>query len=93
MGRFGTNQFGTTQFGAENGYTVSGNVTLSGSPVQGATIEVIDQTNGDLEATTTTDSNGDYSVTVETGITVHVCCRYEDGGTQYNSESKPFVTE
>lgn len=93
MGRYGTNQYGTTQYGAKNAYTVSGTVTLSGSPVQGATIEVIDQTNGDLEATTTTDSNGDYSVSVESGITVHVCCRYDDGVDTYNSKSKPFVTE
>lgn len=72
---------------------VSGTVTLNGSGVQGATVRVIDQNTDTQIASATTDSNGDYGITVDSGLTVHVTVEYEDGsGNQYNDESKPFVT-
>lgn len=82
----------STQQSATVPITISGTVTLSGSGVSGAKIHVIDDTNGDIEATTTTDSNGDYSVNVPAGETYHVTCQYDDGSAKYNSESKPYVT-
>lgn len=72
--------------------SVSGTVTLNSSGVSGATVYIIDDTNGDLEATATTDSNGNYSVDVPNGLTVHATVRYDDGSTKYTSKSKPFVT-
>jgi len=75
-----------------NTTTLSGTVTLSGSGVQDATIHVINDTDDSIETTTTTDSNGDYSVSVPSGNTYHVTVRYEDSnGNKYNDESKPFI--
>lgn len=72
--------------------SISGTVTLDGSGVSGAKVYVINDTDGTLEGSTTTDSNGDYSISVTGGITVHVAVQYEDGnGNQYNDHSKPFV--
>lgn len=72
--------------------TLSGTVTLNGSAVEGATIYCIDDTNESIAEVTTTDSNGDYRVRVDTGDTYHMVVQYEDGqGNQYNDESKPFL--
>jgi len=61
--------------------------------IGGATVELIDQTNGDLQATTTTDSNGFYEFTdVNTGDTYHVAVRYTDANGNFQALSYPFIT-
>lgn len=72
--------------------TVSGTVTLDSSALEGAKITVINDTQGAIQGTATTDVNGAYSVDCPPGDTVHVLLEYDDGaGTQYNDESQPFV--
>jgi hypothetical protein len=72
--------------------TVSGTVILGGSGVQGAILTVINDSDGTVEATTTTDSNGDYSVSVPQNEVYHVLVEYDDGqGNLYNETSKPFI--
>lgn len=71
---------------------LAGTVTLANNGIEGAKIYIINDTNGDIEAETTTDANGDYSVTVDTDNVYHVAVQYEDSsGNQYNDESKPFI--
>lgn len=82
----------TNEVNASVPSSVSGTVTLNGNPVQGATVYVIDTTNGDLEATATTDASGNYDIDVPGGLTVHVTVRYDDGSTKYTDETKPYVT-
>lgn len=68
-----------------------GTVTLSGTGVQGATVYVIDDINGELDAELTTDSNGEYSTIVREG-TYHVTVQYEnDTGEKFRTNSKPFI--
>jgi hypothetical protein len=71
--------------------TISGVVTISGTGVQGAKIYVINQENDSIEATATTDSNGNYSVTVPALPLYHVTVQYDDGSEKYNAPSKPYV--
>ncbi|AFH22466.1 hypothetical protein OSG_eHP27_00070 [environmental Halophage eHP-27] len=72
---------------------LSGTVTLSGSPVQGATVWVIDTTTDTVVATDTSDVNGDWSVSVAGGNErYHALVQYESGGTKYNAESLPFLS-
>ena len=70
---------------------ISGAVTLSGAGVSGARVYVIDTDAGEVAETATTDANGDYSVSVSSGPVYHVAVQYDDGSTQYNALSKPFV--
>lgn len=71
---------------------VAGTVTLSATPVEGATIRAIGQSDGAV-FTTTTDSNGDYILGVAAGQLYHVVVEYEDGGSQkYNALSLWDVT-
>lgn len=67
--------------------TVSGNVTLSGSPVSGVEVVARNQTTGD-EFTDTTDGSGDYSIPVpNTTDLYHVTVEYNDGSDDYNALS------
>lgn len=67
--------------------TVSGTVTLSGSPVSGANVRVINQTTGD-EFTGTTNGSGVYSIAVpNTTDLYHVVVTYNDGSDDYNALS------
>lgn len=69
------------------GGTVSGTVTLSGSPVSGANVRVINQTTGD-EFTGTTNGSGVYSISVpNTTDLYHVVVTYNDGSDDYNALS------
>lgn len=72
--------------------TISGTATLNGNAVQGAKVYVIDTSNDTIQTTATTDSNGNYAVSVPYGPEYHIAAQYESGGDQYNAESKPFVT-
>lgn len=72
---------------------ISGKVTdKDGNGVENVNVTVLDESDNTVVATTTTDANGDYSVTVGTN-SYHVMFRYEDSeGDLFNSESYPFVT-
>lgn len=72
-------------------FYVSGKVTLSGSGVDGAEVYVINDDTQEVITRQTTDANGNYSVQVPEGTTIHVAVQYEDGTDQYNDESKPFI--
>lgn len=70
---------------------LSGTVTFKsdGSSVSGADVFVV-ASDGNVYHTTT-DSNGDYSLTVPSGD-AHVLISYEDGNDNtFRGESKPFV--
>jgi hypothetical protein len=72
--------------------TISGTVTLGGAGQQNVTVLVINSDTDSLVTTTTTDSNGDYSVDVPANTTYHLAVQYDDGqGNQYNAKSKPFL--
>lgn len=76
--------------------TVSGTFTLDGTGTGGATIYVID-TAADpstVVGTSTTASDGTWSVNVDSSTTLHVLCEYEDPdtGEQYTTHSKPYVS-
>lgn len=74
-----------------SGVEIAGTVVNSGSPVQGAKIYAIDTTNGDIEATATTDSSGNYSVTVAAGLVLDVVAQWDDGTDKYNAEANTFI--
>lgn len=73
------------------GTEISGTVTNAGTPIQGATVYVVDSTNGDLEGSATTDSNGDYSLTVGTGLVIDVVVQYDDGSDTFNTEANTYI--
>jgi hypothetical protein len=73
--------------------TISGNVTDDeGNALNGVNVTVIDTVNDAVAATTTTDSNGDYSVSVGSN-TYHVLLYYDDpnNSKDYNTESYPYI--
>lgn len=69
---------------------LSGTVTSGNTAISGANIYIIDTTNGDLEATATTDVNGDYSAEVSTGLVVDVVCQYDDGTNKYHTKANIY---
>lgn len=77
---------------AQETTTLSGTCTLSGSAVSGAVVYVVDTVNDAVLAETTSDSNGDWSASVQVGQTVHVAAQYDDGTDKWNEYSKPFLT-
>lgn len=70
---------------------IAGTVTLNGSGVQGAKVYVIDTNSDTVVGTATTDTNGDYSVTVPAEPPYHVAVQYDDGSQKYNALSKPYI--
>lgn len=71
---------------------ISGTVTDNdGNPLSGATVIVIDEANDSVAATTTTASDGTYSVTVGSN-SYHVLLSYQANGEEYNTDSYPFIT-
>lgn len=70
--------------------TISGQVTLNGSPVQGAIIRVFDQTLEEYIAKTTSNASGNYSITVIPNHKYHVFVEYTDSSTgeKFNALSK-----
>lgn len=86
--------FGSTQATVELTNIVA-TVNLSGSPVTGATVFIINATRGTIAAEVLTDSIGQISVDVSSqhtaGDLYHLCAEHEDGGTYYNGNSKPFI--
>ena len=71
--------------------TISGTVNLSSSGVEGAKLFLVNETTGQLAATTTTDVDGNYKFGVGSGNTYHVVVQYDDGSTKYNAKSKPYL--
>lgn len=73
---------------------ISGLVTLSGNPVEGAKVFLINDDENKIEETKETDSAGSYSFEVSAGVTYHVAVQYDDGeGKKYNAKSKPFLKQ
>ena len=78
--------------------TISGNVTLGGSPAANIPVTVVyaddsDFTNAKLRRVATTDSNGDWSSRYPEGKTAFAFCMYDDGaGNTYTSPAQGFVT-
>lgn len=70
--------------------TISGQVTLGGTGVSGATVRLIDQTTDQEISKTTTDGSGNYSFTtyVYPSRAYHLCVEYTDGSSnKYNAKS------
>lgn len=75
-----------------SGGTIAGTVEFDLAGADGAEVFVIDTSNDTLAATTTTDSSGNFSVSVSTGE-YHVVARYTDSnGVTYSDESRPFIS-
>lgn len=74
---------------------IRGTVTLTGDPIQGATVKAVPH-GEDTALYETTDSNGDYEFGEDALLSgtndYHVVARYEDGGTLYRSLAKPWIT-
>jgi hypothetical protein len=71
---------------------ISGTVTdKDGNALGGVPVAIIDEANDSVAATTTTDSSGNYSVTVGSN-SYHVLFAYEESGEQYNTDSYPFIS-
>lgn len=80
-------------------YRIGGQVVDQGSGVADQPVFVVDTgdadpTNWTVEAATTTDADGSWSVVVSSGDLerYHAVTQFEDAGTLKNAESKPFVT-
>lgn len=63
----------------------------SGNVINGATVELINQTDGTVQSTTT-NSNGVYEFTgLDEADTYHVVARTQSGGDDFRAEAYPFV--
>lgn len=73
--------------------TVSGVAQLDdGTTLENAKITGINDTTGEIEGTTTTDVDGNYSMEFSTGDEGHFLFEYDDGaGTTHQAASKPFI--
>lgn len=76
-------------------YSVSGQVTLSGSPVTGAKILLVTDTDRDMPApkveVISTDGSGNWSKTLATGIKADAFVQHRSGETLYTAEGKPYL--
>lgn len=78
---------GVTAVFDSNFGTLTGTVTLSGSPVQGAQVYAVRKSDLGFLGSDTTDSNGDYSIdTIKDNQEVLVAVDYDDGSTLYGDE-------
>lgn len=69
-------------------YAISGTVTLSGTPVQGATVRCIRQSDNVALDEQTTDSTGQYEFSnLDENETYHVAVEYEQDSVLYNALS------
>lgn len=78
-------------YGGVTTLEVSGTVTLNGSGVSGAFVVGINDTQGIVEDTDTTASDGSYALQMGEGDVVHIKVQYDDGTDKWNDQSKPFV--
>lgn len=79
-------------------FAISGTVTLSGSPVSGAIVSVIEaddvsMTNAILRQTIVTGAGGTWASSIRTGKVGAAFVQYESGGTYYTAPGSPFLQE
>jgi len=77
-------------------FAISGTVTLSGSPVSGAIVTVIEaddtsMTNAVLRETIVTPAGGTWSSNIRTGKVAAAFVQYESGGTLYTAPGSPYL--
>jgi hypothetical protein len=79
-------------------FAISGTVTLSGSPVDGAKVMVLEAddaslTNAHLYEVKTTAGGGLWASTIRTGKVGAAFVQYETGGTYYTAPGSPYLSE
>ncbi len=79
-------------------FAISGTVTLSGSPVDGAKVMILEAddaslTNAYLHEVITTAGGGLWASTIRTGKVGAAFVQYENGGTYYTAPGSPFLSE
>jgi hypothetical protein len=79
-------------------FAISGTVTLSGSPLDGAKVMVVEAdntslTNAYLYEVKTTAGGGLWSSTIRTGKVGAAFVQYENGGTYYTAPGSPFLQQ
>jgi hypothetical protein len=74
---------GTSISGSRN---IAGTVTYNGSPVSGATVRLIRQTDN-ATASTITNAQGQYSFSVAEGYLYHAVAEWTNSGQRYNAKS------
>jgi hypothetical protein len=77
-------------------FAISGTVTLSGSPVTGAVVTVVEAddeagTNAVLRQVITTGAGGTWASSIRTGKVGAAFVQYENGGTYYTAPGSPFL--
>ena len=78
-------------------FAISGTVTLSGSPVTGAKVSIIEaddinMTNAFLREIITTPAGGAWSSTIRTGKIGFAHVQYNNGGTYYTAPGSPYLS-
>jgi len=78
-------------------FAISGTVTLSGSPVSGAVVTVVEAddeagTNAVLRQVITTGAGGTWASSIRTGKVGAAFVQYENGGTYYTAPGSPFLS-
>ena len=78
-------------------FAISGTVTLSAVPVDGAKVMVVEAddialTNAHLRAVITTAGGGLWASTIRTGKIGAAFVQYENGGTYYTAPGSPFLS-
>jgi len=79
-------------------FAISGTVTLSGLPVTGAKVIVIesddvDMTNAFLKEVITTPAGGTWASSISTGKVGSAFVQYETGGTYYTANGSPYLQQ
>lgn len=79
-------------------FAISGTVTLSGSPLDGAKVMVVEAddtslTNAHLYEVKTTAGGGLWSSTIRTGKVGAAFVQYESGGAYYTAPGSPFLQQ
>jgi hypothetical protein len=77
-------------------FAISGTVTLSATPIEGAKVMIIESddisgTNAYLREVVTTNAGGNWSSTIRTGKIGSAFVQYESGGSYYTASGNPFL--
>lgn len=77
-------------------FAISGTVTLSGSPVSGAIVTVVEaddvnMTNAHVREIITTPAGGTWASSIRTGKVGAAFVQYESGGTKYTAPGSPYL--
>lgn len=67
-------------------YTISGVVSQAGTPVSGATVRLIRQSDNGIKSTTT-NAQGQYAFSVASGHMYHAIAEWTNAGQKYNAKS------